>query len=46
MAAAPDIQAQLDEVEQMETYSHIHGTSYVSKMSRDSYHRSNRKRGR
>jgi Ca-activated chloride channel family protein len=45
-AAAPGIRAELDEVEQMEGYTQTHGSSYVSKMSRDSYHRSNRKRGR
>ncbi|GAA1915443.1 VWA domain-containing protein [Nocardioides marmoribigeumensis] len=44
--AVPDIRAQLEEVDQMETYTQIHGASYVSKMSRDSFHRSNRKRGR
>ena len=44
--AAPEIQAQIEEIDQIETYTQIHGASYVSKMSRDSYHRSNRKRGR
>lgn len=46
LAAAPEIRAEIDEVDQMETYTQVHGVSYVSKMSRDSFHRSNRKRGR
>ncbi len=44
--AADDIRSELDEVDRMEGYTQVYGSSYVSKLSRDSYHRANRKRGR
>lgn len=46
---APEIRAEIDEVTRMEAYGELSGdagASYMSKMSRESYHRSSRKRGR
>lgn len=48
-ALAPEIRAELDEVERMDQMSFDMGVGsapLMSKMSRDSYHRMNRKRGR
>ncbi|KRA37900.1 MULTISPECIES: vWA domain-containing protein [unclassified Nocardioides] len=50
-AAAPapgkaDIEAELDEVGRLDTAADVEGSAYASKMSRDSYHRGSRKRGR
>ena len=42
----PEIRAELDEVDRMDAMTYDVGTAYMSKMSRDSYHLMNRKRGR
>ncbi|KQY51554.1 vWA domain-containing protein [Nocardioides sp. Root140] len=42
----PDIRAELDEVDRMDVMTDDVGAAYMSKMSRESYHRGNRKRGR
>ena len=44
--AAGAILADLDAVESMSAIAHDVGSAYMSKMSRDSYHQMNRKRGR
>jgi len=41
-----DIRAEIDEVDRMDMMTHEVGSAHMSKMSRDSYHRMNRKRGR
>lgn len=41
-----DIQAELHDVHRMGSVAHDMGAAYMSKVSRDSYHRMNRKRGR
>lgn len=48
-ALKPEIRAEIDEVSHLEGYSQttgVVGSAYISKMSRESYHRSSRKRGR
>jgi len=45
-SAAESIQLELGEVELMQTMSLDAGASYMSKRTRESYHRQNRKRGR
>jgi Ca-activated chloride channel family protein len=42
----PEIRAELDDVDRMDAMTYDVGTAYMSKMSRDSYHLMNRKRGR
>lgn len=42
----PEILAELSEVDRMDAIAQDMGTAYMSKLSRDSYHRGNRKRGR
>lgn len=42
----PDIRAELDEVDRMDVMTYEVGSAYMSKMSRESYHRGSRKRGR
>jgi Ca-activated chloride channel family protein len=44
--AAMAITAELDDVDRMAAMTEQVGTAYMSKMTRDSYHRQNRKRGR
>lgn len=46
MAAKEDIQSELDEVRRMEAGAADVGSATMSKMTRDSYHQQNRKRGR
>jgi len=43
---AEGIRAEIDEVEQMHSMTQAMGAPYMSKMTRDSYHQQNRKRGR
>lgn len=43
---AAEMSGELDEVGRMEAMTHEVGSAYMSKLSRDSYHRMNRKRGR
>jgi Ca-activated chloride channel family protein len=43
---AADIRAEIDEVQRMDGMTQTYGSSYVSKLARESYHRANRKRGR
>lgn len=45
-AVAGEIRAELDDVDRMDAMTYDVGSAYMSKMSRDSYHRMNRKRGR
>jgi Ca-activated chloride channel family protein len=45
-AIASEIRGELDEVDRMDAMTYDVGSAYMSKMSRDSYHRMNRKRGR
>lgn len=45
-AAATDYLAELGEVERMDALTDQMGAAYMSKTTRDSYHRQNRKRGR
>ncbi|MGE3326379.1 MAG: VWA domain-containing protein [Acidimicrobiia bacterium] len=45
-SARSDIQAELDEVARMESMTDEFGSAYMSKMTRESYHRGSRKRGR
>ena len=48
-ALRPEIRAEIDEVSRMEEYGSATGavgSAYMSKLSRESYHRGNRKRGR
>ncbi|HEY9564289.1 MAG TPA: VWA domain-containing protein [Nocardioides sp.] len=45
-ALKPEIRAELNEVEQMGAMTQEVGTAHMSKMSRESYHRGSRKRGR
>ncbi len=42
----PEIRAEFDEVERMDVMTYEVGSAYMSKMSRESYHRGSRKRGR
>ncbi len=45
-SAAGEIRAELADIDRMDSVADVAGGAYVSKMSRDSYHRMNRKRGR
>ena len=45
-ASAADIRAEVADVERMDAMTSEVGSAYMSKMTRDSYHRMNRKRGR
>ena len=42
----PEIRTELEEVERMDAMTNEVGSAYLSKMTHDSYHRMNRKRGR
>lgn len=46
MAAKGDIEAELDEVRRMADGAADVGSATMSKLTRDSYHQQNRKRGR
>ena len=41
-----EIRAELEDVDRMDSVAYDVGSAYMSKLSRSSYHRMNRKRGR